>query len=89
VGFTPAGPAAGSMAASLMTYLGGQSGIAAGSAYAVAQSASIGGAATGIVATVGTMSVGTVLAASAVPVVVGGAAYYATRKYVGREKRCM
>lgn len=49
------------MAASLMTYLGGQAGIQAGSAYAVAQSAAMGGSATGMVATVGALTVGGVV----------------------------
>jgi hypothetical protein len=40
-----------------MTYLGGQAGIQAGSTYAVAQSASMGGAAGGLVAAVGSMTV--------------------------------
>jgi hypothetical protein len=63
----------GTAAAGLMTWMGGQTGIAAGSAYAVAQSASMGGAATGLVATVGGMTVGGVLvAAAAVPVAVVG-----------------
>ena len=65
------------MAASLMTYLGGQAGIQAGSAYAVAQSAAMGGSASGIVATVGAVTVGGVLVAVAVPVALGAGAYYA------------
>jgi len=36
LGLTPTGPAAGSTAAWLMTYFGGQTGIQAGTAYAVA-----------------------------------------------------
>lgn len=65
------------MAASLMTYLGGQAGIQAGSAYAVAQSAAMGGSATGMVATVGSVTVGGVLIGLAVPVALGVGAYYA------------
>jgi hypothetical protein len=46
LGFTPAGPAIETAAASLMIWLGGHTGIA----YAAAQSVSIGGTATGVVA---------------------------------------
>lgn len=60
------------MAASLMAWLGGHTGVATGSAYAAAQSASMGGTATGVVATVGGMSVGGFLAAGAT---VGGIGY--------------
>lgn len=76
-GFLPTGPGAGTLAASLMTWLGGATGITAGSAYAVAQSAAMGGTATGIVATVGGMTVGGVLAAAALPVVAIGGAIFA------------
>jgi len=77
LGFTQAGPAVGTAAAGLMTWMGGQTGIAAGSAYAAAQSASMGGAATGLVAAVGGMTVGGVLVAAAMPVAAaGGVAYY-------------
>jgi len=72
LGFLPTGPAAGTAAASLMTWLGGAAGIQAGSAYAVVQSAAMGGTATGVIATVGGLSVGTVVGVPAV--VVGGAA---------------
>lgn len=66
-----------------MTWLGGHTGIAAGSAYAAAQSASMGGAATGVVAAVGGMTVGGVLAVPAVVGAVGGAAYFITRSVMG------
>jgi hypothetical protein len=59
-----------------MTWVGGHTGIQAGSAYAAAQSASMGGAATGIVGTVGTMTVGGVLLGAA-GVIVPAAAVYA------------
>jgi hypothetical protein len=72
LGFLPTGPAAGTMAASLMTWVGGAGGIQAGSAYAVAQSAAMGGAATGVVATVGGMTLGSLAAVVAVPVGVAG-----------------
>jgi hypothetical protein len=86
LGFLPTGPAAGSAAASIMTWLGGQSGIAAGSAYAIAQSASMGGTATGIIATVGGMTVGGLVVSVAVPVVVIGGSVYAVHKYsIGKE----
>ena len=60
-----------------MTWVGGQTGVAAGSIYATAQSASMGGAATGVIAAVGGMSVGGLLATAAVPVVAvaGGVAW--------------
>jgi len=58
-----------------MTYLGGQVGIQAGSLYAVAQSAAMGGAATGLVATIGTMTIGGVVAAVAVPVSLAAGVY--------------
>jgi len=77
IGFTPAGPAVGSLAAGLMSYIGGTTGIATGSAYAVAQSASMGGTATGVIATMGSMSVWAGMAMVAVPVGVAAAAYYA------------
>jgi hypothetical protein len=54
-----------------MTWLGGHTGIAAGSAYAAAQSASMGGTASGLVATVGGMTVGGALVTVAVPVAAG------------------
>ena len=60
-----------------MAWLGGHTGIAAGSAYAAAQSASMGGAATRVVASVGGMTVGSVLAVPAVVGAAGWAAYYA------------
>ena len=60
-----------------MTYCGGQAGIQAGSAFAVAQSAAMGGSATGLVATVGTLTVGGVLTTVAVPAVLVAGAYYA------------
>jgi hypothetical protein len=64
------------MAATLMTYFGGQVGIQAGSAYTVAQSAAMGGSATGLVATIGSMTVGGALAVVVVPtVLVAGAMY--------------
>jgi hypothetical protein len=59
-----------------MAWLGGHTGIAAGSTYAAAQSASMGGAATGVVATVGGMSVGGFLAAATI---VAGAVYFAVK----------
>jgi hypothetical protein len=65
----------GTAAASLMTWLGGPAGIQAGSAYAVAQSAAMGGSATGVIATVGGLSVGTVVAVPAAAAVVGAAVY--------------
>ena len=68
-GFLPTGPGAGTLAASLMTWLGGATGITAGSTYAAAQSAAMGGTAAGVVATVGGMTVGGVLATVAVPMV--------------------
>jgi hypothetical protein len=60
-----------------MAYLGGQAGIQAGSAYAVAQSAAMGGSATGLIATVGSMTVGGVLTTVVVPaaILVTGAMY--------------
>lgn len=57
-----------------MTVLGGSAGIQAGSFYAFVQSAAMGGAATGIVATIGGMSIGSVAAAVVVPAVVVGKA---------------
>ena len=62
-----------------MTHLGGQAGIQAGSAYAVAQSAALGGAAKGVVATMG-MTVGGALTAVVVPAALGVGAYYAYRR---------
>jgi hypothetical protein len=79
LGFLPTGPAAGTMAASLMTWMGGASGIQAGSAYAVAQSAAMGGSATGVIATVGGMTLGGL----AVPAVAAVGAVYLFRRYVG------
>lgn len=67
--------------------MGGQSGIAAGSAYAVAQSASMGGAATGAIATVGGMTVGGLVVSVAAPVVVIGGTVYVICKY-SVEKGC-
>jgi len=64
----------GSLAAGLMLYVGGTIGMATGSAYAVAQSASVGGTATGVIATVSSMSVGAGMAIVAVPVGVAAAA---------------
>ena len=64
-----------------MTWLGGQSGISAGSAYAIAQSASMGGTATGAIATVEGMTVGGLLVSVAVPVVVIGGSVYVIRQY--------
>jgi hypothetical protein len=66
-----------------MTWLAGHTGIAAGSAYAAAQSASMGGAATGAVAAVGGMTVGGVLAVPAIAGAVGGAAYFAACRVMG------
>jgi hypothetical protein len=63
-----------------MSWVGGQTGITAGSTYAIAQSASMGGAATGVVATIGGMSVGGLAMSVVVPVVVGGAAVYAAKQ---------
>jgi hypothetical protein len=60
-----------------MTWLGGQAGIQAGSAYAAAQSAAMGGSATGVIATVGGLSVGTLVAVPVSAVVVGAAMLYA------------
>lgn len=87
LGFLPTGPAAGSVAASLMTWLGGQSGISAGSAYAIAQSASMGGTATGAIATVGGMTVVGLVVSVGVPAVVIGGSVYVVRKY-SNGKRC-
>jgi hypothetical protein len=58
-----------------MSYVGGTTGVAAGSAYAIAQSASMGGVATGLIATLGQTTVGTAIAAASVPV--AGTAIYA------------
>jgi hypothetical protein len=55
-----------------MTWLAGQTGIQAGSLYAIVQSASMGGAATGLVATIGSTPVGGALAALGVPVALVG-----------------
>jgi|SRR5579859_2903831 len=70
LGFTPAGPAIGTAASAMMQYLGGAAGIKAGSLYAVAQSASMGGTATGVIATVGAMPAVVVAAVAAVPIAV-------------------
>ena len=59
-----------------MAWLGGHAGIAARSTYAAAQSASMGGAATGVAATVGGMSVGGFLTAATT---VAGVGYVAVR----------
>lgn len=74
LGFLPTGPAAGTAAASLMTWLGGPVGIQAGSAYAVAQSAAMGGTATGVIATVGGMSVAGLATCVVVPAALAGGA---------------
>ena len=77
LGLTPTGPAAGTAAASVMSWMGGATGVEAGSAYAVAQSAAMGGASTGLVATVGGMTVGGLVATAALPIALGvaGAMY--------------
>lgn len=65
-----------------MTWLAGSTGITAGSTYAVAQSAAMGGTTTGVVATVGGMTVGSVLATVAVPVIVIAGVAYRRRSQV-------
>jgi hypothetical protein len=80
LGFLSTGPAVGTAAASLMTWMGGAAGIQAGSAYAVAQSVAMGGGATGVIATVGGMTVGGLTAVAAIPVAVAGGTYYYMRR---------
>jgi len=65
-----------------MFYLGGQSGIAVGSTYAIAQSASMGGTTSGMIAAAGSMTVGAATAYAAIPAVVGGIYFVAARAYL-------
>ena len=80
LGFTPSDPAAGSVAASLMSLIVGSSGASAGSGYAIAQSASMGGTATGSIATVG-MAVGGLMVSVVVPALVAGRSIYVVRRF--------
>jgi len=54
-----------------MSYCGGATGIAAGSSYAVARSAAMGGAQVGIIATVGALTIAGVAAVVVPPVAFG------------------